>query len=92
MFRRRPLARMAVRTSVVAGTAALVAGSVAKSQTAAPDSAPAVPAEGASAPGQPAPQPAVSTAIDQLTQLAALKDSGVLTDAEFETQKAKILG
>ncbi len=28
---------------------------------------------------------------DQLTKLADLKDKGVLTDAEFESQKAKIL-
>jgi hypothetical protein len=30
--------------------------------------------------------------ISQLTQLAALKDSGVLTEEEFAAQKAKILG
>jgi hypothetical protein len=29
---------------------------------------------------------------DQLTKLAELRDRGVLTDAEFEAQKAKILG
>ena len=28
----------------------------------------------------------------QLTQLAALKDSGALTEAEFEAEKAKLLG
>lgn len=28
----------------------------------------------------------------QLTQLAALRDRGVLTDAEFEAEKAKVLG
>ena len=30
--------------------------------------------------------------IDQLTQLAGLRDQGILTDAEFAAQKAKILG
>ncbi len=30
--------------------------------------------------------------VAQLTQLAALRDSGALTEAEFEAQKAKILG
>jgi hypothetical protein len=30
-------------------------------------------------------------AIEQLKQLAELRDSGVLTDAEFEIQKQKIL-
>ena len=30
-------------------------------------------------------------AIDQLTKLAQLHDQGVLTDAEFEVQKQKLL-
>jgi hypothetical protein len=30
-------------------------------------------------------------AIEQLKQLAALKDQGVLTDEEFEQQKRKLL-
>jgi putative oligomerization/nucleic acid binding protein len=29
---------------------------------------------------------------DELTKLAALRDRGILTDAEFEVQKAKLLG
>jgi hypothetical protein len=29
--------------------------------------------------------------VDQLTQLAALRDSGVLSAAEFETAKQRIL-
>jgi hypothetical protein len=33
-----------------------------------------------------------SSAADELSKLAALKQSGVLTDAEFEAQKAKLLG
>jgi hypothetical protein len=33
-----------------------------------------------------------STAAEELTKLAALRDQGVLTDAEFATQKARILG
>jgi len=32
------------------------------------------------------------SAADQLTKLAALHDSGKLTDAEFAAQKAKLLG
>jgi Short C-terminal domain len=31
-------------------------------------------------------------AADQLTKLADLKDRGVITDAEFQEQKAKVLG
>jgi hypothetical protein len=34
----------------------------------------------------------VSSPIDELTKLAALRDQGILTDAEFDAQKAKILG
>jgi Short C-terminal domain len=88
MLRRRPIARMAIGTAVVAGTAGAVAGHAARNQAAA---APASP--------QPAPQPSPVAAapptvdpIQQLTQLAALKDSGALTQAEFDAQKAKILG
>ncbi len=87
MMRRRPVARMAVRTTAVVGTAAVVGGHMANKQAAqaqqqeAPAAAPA-----------PAPAAAEPDTIQQLTQLAALKDSGALTEAEFEAQKAKILG
>jgi hypothetical protein len=42
----------------------------------------------------PAPVPAADTGdqIGELERLAKLRDSGALTDAEFEQQKAKILG
>ncbi len=33
-----------------------------------------------------------SSTADELTRLAALRDQGVLTDAEFQQQKAAILG
>lgn len=33
-----------------------------------------------------------TSAADQLAKLAQLKDQGVITDAEFEAQKAKLLG
>jgi hypothetical protein len=45
-----------------------------------------------------APPPAAAPAaggesrIDQLKELAALKEQGVLNDAEFEAEKARILG
>jgi hypothetical protein len=38
------------------------------------------------------PAPAGPDPIEQLKQLGELHTSGVLTDAEFEAQKAKILG
>ena len=41
---------------------------------------------------QPAPPPpATPDPIAQLTQLAELKNQGILTDAEFQAQKARIL-
>jgi Short C-terminal domain len=45
----------------------------------------------------PPPAPAAAAAgdsslIDQLKELASLKDAGVLTQAEFDVQKAKLLG
>jgi outer membrane protein OmpA-like peptidoglycan-associated protein len=40
----------------------------------------------------PAPQPvAAPDMIEQLKELAQLKDQGILTEAEFDAQKAKIL-
>ena len=35
---------------------------------------------------------AASSTADELSKLAELKDKGVITDDEFETQKAKLLG
>jgi hypothetical protein len=39
----------------------------------------------------PAPAPATTDRLEQLKTLGELRQSGVLTDAEFEAQKAKIL-
>ncbi len=89
MMRRRPVARAAVRTTAVVGTAAVVGGHMANKQAAqAQQAAPEAPA---AAPAQ-EPAAAAPDPIAQLTQLAALKDSGALTEAEFEAEKAKILG
>jgi hypothetical protein len=44
----------------------------------------------AGAPAAPA-APTTSDRLEQLKSLGELKQSGVLTDAEFEAQKAKIL-
>jgi hypothetical protein len=48
------------------------------------DQAPKPPADGVVRPG--------TDTVGQLEKLAKLRDSGALTDAEFEQQKAKILG
>lgn len=79
------------RTAVVAGTASAVAGKVAGNQQA--KAAAAAPAA-APAP-DPAPAPAaaeVDPLVAQLTQLAQLKDQGILTEEEFAAKKAQLLG
>ena len=95
--RRRPIARMAT-TAVVAGTAAHMGAKSAQRSAAADqdqyedqyeDQAPPAPAP-ADEPA--APEAADSPQIQQIKQLAALKDQGVLTEEEFAASKAKILG
>lgn len=87
--RRRPVARMAT-TAVVAGTAAhMGAKSAQKAASAqAPAAAPAAPPVAAPA----APEAAESAQIEELKQLAALKDQGILSEEEFTAKKAQILG
>ena len=91
MMRRRPIARMAVRTTAVVGTAAVVGGHMANKQAQAQAAQAAQAPEPQYAPA-PAPVAAAPDPIEQLTKLAALKDSGALTQEEFDAQKAKILG
>lgn len=88
------LLRGVARTAVVAGTATAVSGRVQRrqqgrwaQQEAQQDAyaQPAPVAQAAPAGGT------VDVRLDQLRQLAELKDQGVLTAAEFESQKARIL-
>ena len=87
-----PLLRGAARVAVVAGTATAVSGRVARRQQsrwAQEDQG-----QGQDQAQYQEPAPAAAPAADpleQLKQLGELKASGVLTDAEFEAQKAKIL-
>src|ERR1044072_3362834 len=101
MFRRRrPLMRAAMVGGVAyhagkkvqqgreqdAETEARLQGLEARNQSAAP--VPAAP------PPPPPPQPAgglSNDVIEQLKQLAQLKDAGVLTQEEFDAQKQKLL-
>ena len=86
------LIRGAARVAVVAGTATAVSNRVSRRQGerwAEQDAASAPPPEAAPAAAPAA--PAEDDKFEQLKQLGELKDSGVLTDAEFEAQKAKIL-
>ena len=91
------LLRGVARTAVVAGTASAVAGRVQHRQQgrwAAQEAEQAPPPEPQYAEPEPEPAPAASGTDDklaQLKQLGELRDAGVLTDAEFEGQKGKIL-
>jgi hypothetical protein len=71
------------RTMLVAGGLAYAAGK--NAQGAAPEG------EAEEAPVAPA-APDQDAGIDELANLAKLHDEGALTDEEFATEKAKILG
>lgn len=94
MNRRGPgLIGAAARTAVIAGTASAVTGRVQQHQQ---NKFAEQEAEqyAAQQPVQPAPQPAAAPGEDmigQLERLAALKQQGILTEAEFEAQKARLL-
>jgi len=92
------LMRGVARTAVIAGTATAVSGRVSRRQRgrwAAKEQAAAPPAQ--EPPAQEPPPPTAATGSDmdaklaQLKDLGALKEQGILTDAEFEVQKDKIL-
>ena len=57
----------------------------------APAPPPQVPAPQAPAPQAPAPSPDMGERLAQLAQLGELMKAGILTEAEFEQQKARIL-
>ncbi|MFJ1793397.1 SHOCT domain-containing protein [Kitasatospora griseola] len=91
------LLRGVARTAVVAGTATAVSNRVSRRQAGrwAQQDAQVVHAEPAPPPQQaPAPTgaPTMEEKLEQLQQLAALKEKGVLTEQEFAAQKARILG
>lgn len=93
------LLRTVGRTAVIAGTATAVSNRVSRRQANRwSDQAQAEAYEQqqeAAYYQQPAPPPAAPQQEDTLTQLkelGELKASGVLTEEEFEAQKAKILG
>jgi hypothetical protein len=85
------LLRGIARTAVVAGTATAVSNNVSRRQQSRwAQQGPAEPEEAYDAP-PPEPAAAAPDMVTQLKELAALKDQGVLTDAEFATQKARLL-
>ena len=82
------LLRGVARTAVVAGTATAVSNNVSRRQAnkwAEQEGAAQEPVQAAPA------APAADDQLEQLQKLGELKASGVLTEAEFEAQKAKIL-
>lgn len=83
-----PLLRGVARTAVIAGTATAVSNRVSRRQAErwAAEDQPQEQYEQAPPPAAPAADP-----LEQLKQLGELKAQGVLTEAEFEAQKAKIL-
>jgi hypothetical protein len=102
------LVRGVARTAVVAGTASAVSGRVQRRQAAKfadRDAETAAQREAAyqqqyQQPAPPPPQPAYEQApppsggdiVQQLKDLADLKNQGILTEEEFAAQKARILG
>ena len=88
------LLRAVGRTAVVAGTATAVSNRVSRRQASRwQDQAAADQyyADQSQAQAAPPPAPAQDDTLERLKELGELKNSGVLTDAEFEAQKAKIL-
>lgn len=95
------LLRGVARTAVVAGTATAVSGRVQRRQAekyADRDARTAADRQAAydeQTAAETAPEAAAAPAADpleQLERLGRLRDQGVLTDAEFADQKARILG
>jgi hypothetical protein len=89
------LLRGMARTAVVAGTATAVSNRVSRRQAQrwAAQEEPAYPPQGYAEPPPPAaPAAGGEDRVQQLKDLAALKEQGVLTDQEFAAEKARILG
>ena len=86
-----PLLRGRARTAVVAGTATAVSNRVSRRQANRwSNQAARYEPEPAPAPAPP-PRTDTNTKLAQLRELAQLRDSGVLDEAEFELQKSQIL-
>jgi hypothetical protein len=92
------LIRGVARTAVVAGTATAVSNRVSRrqanrwSQQAEPAPQYYEPAPTYSAPPAAPAAEAPAVPVEQLKQLAALREQGILTDEEFAAEKAKLLG
>lgn len=88
------LIRGVARTAVIAGTATHVSNNVSRRQAnrwAEKDQSQQPQYEQQAPPPPPPAASGTDDKLSQLKELGGLRDSGVLTDAEFEAQKAKIL-
>jgi len=87
------LLRGIARTAVVAGTATAVSNRVSRRQANrwAQQEEQQYAQQQYAQPQYQQPAPAAPDTVSQLKELAELKSQGILTDAEFEAQKAKIL-
>jgi hypothetical protein len=100
--RRAGIVGMAARTAVVAGTATAVSGRVAhrqqtKYQSQYDEEMAAQQQQAAAQPAPSAAQPAPAEGggddlVAQIEQLSQLHNAGVLSDEQFESAKAKLLG
>jgi hypothetical protein len=86
-----PLLRGVARTAVIAGTATAVSNRVSRRQANRWSQEDQGQQQQYEEPAPAAPAAPAADPLDQLKQLGELKASGVLTEAEFEAQKAKIL-
>jgi hypothetical protein len=87
------LLRGIARTAIISGTATAVSNNVSRRQAgrwAAQEAQYAAQQAQAPAPAAPA-DGGMDAKISQLKKLGELKEAGILTDAEFEAQKQKIL-
>ncbi len=88
-------AQTVARTAVISATATAVSGRVAQKQAAgaaAQALAAAAPIDAPAAPAAVTPAALSDEAIARLRQLAELHSAGILTEAEFAEQKARLLG
>jgi hypothetical protein len=89
------LIRGVARVAAVAGTATAVSNRVSRRQAGRWSQQEEAADQQQQAAAPPVPQQAAAPAgvdVNQLKELAQLHDQGVLTDAEFQTQKARLLG
>ncbi len=79
------------RTAVIAGTAQATANVVNSKMAPSPQQAPVQQVVHAAPVAPPPASGLTQEKIEKLQQIAQLRDQGILTDAEFEVQKAKLL-